>query len=92
LGARGASALSPLGAAGSPDLLRDARGSAADHLAVFGNASPGSRPVWYWPRHEPGEGLVHSSSRRPEVTGEVDSGWAAEGELKISNCGAYRRV
>jgi hypothetical protein len=50
--------------------------SAAGQLAVFGNASPGSRLVWHWPRHEPDEGLVHSSCQRPEVTGEAGSGWA----------------
>jgi hypothetical protein len=51
-GARGASALSPLVAAGSPDLLWGR--AAASHLTVLCNASPGYRPVWYRPRHEPG--------------------------------------
>jgi hypothetical protein len=29
-------------------------GGAAGHMAVFCNAAPGCRSVWYRPRHEPG--------------------------------------
>jgi hypothetical protein len=55
-GARRASALSPLVAAGSPRLVMGRAGGAAGHLAVFCNASPGCPPVQYRPRHEPGKG------------------------------------
>jgi hypothetical protein len=75
LGARSASALSPLVAAGSHGPY-GTHGGAASHSTVSCNTSPGRRLVWYRPGHKPGKGLVHSSSRRPEVTGEADSGWA----------------
>jgi hypothetical protein len=32
-------------------------GGAAGHMAVFCNAAPGCRSVWYRPRHEPGLSL-----------------------------------
>jgi hypothetical protein len=74
-GARSASALSPLVAAGSHGLY-GTRGGAASHLTVSCNTSPGCRPGMVPARAQTGEGPVHSSSRRPEVTGEAASGWA----------------
>jgi hypothetical protein len=65
----------PPGGRGLPRPVKG-RGGTASHLTVSCNPSPGCRPVWYRPGRKPGEGLVHSSSRRPEVTGEADSGWA----------------
>ena len=32
-------------------------GGPAGHMAVFCNAAPGCRSVWYRPRHEPGTAL-----------------------------------
>jgi len=37
-----------------PALAARTPGAAAGHMAVFCNAAPGCRSVWYRPRHEPG--------------------------------------
>jgi hypothetical protein len=34
--------------------VRERAGGPAGHMAVFCNAAPGCRSVWYMPRHEPG--------------------------------------
>jgi hypothetical protein len=43
-------------AAPTPTPGYPAAGFPAGHMAVFCNAAPGCRSVWYRPRHEPGPG------------------------------------
>jgi hypothetical protein len=54
-----------------------AGGGPAGHMAVFCNAAPGCRPVWYRPRHEPA-GLAPWHNRRSPA---VAAGRALPGPL-----------